>query len=355
MPITNSNPEIEFRFLSNPLIDNIGSDTSFTFPTRTFIWDIYDQDGNETITDVFYALNDTCDDCWQRMEGGATSVTLKDLDPGPKTFFLKCKDVAGAESSIIQFPDSSNISEAQVWYVKPVIGDILIVDDYPLDNSNNVLNWYSSMMDTLYGDGAYSFWEIGDELPYSATDISANLNYFKHVLWFAAYNNTSSANDTYNGAEASLVNFLMEGGNLFINPIDFEDTTFTWFPLDSLTTLNPNGRLYRGRTIECPFDTLLNLEVSHLIAVKVKGFWPSNLEFENLKELYHMADPQSSDSWIGNPTVCSIGQYRVSPAQLSGKVVLMTLPMHDGYRAKLQGNGSSIKLFQYLFEEEFLD
>ena len=46
------------------------------------------------------------------------------------------------------------------------------------------------------------------------------------------YNNTASANDTYNAAEASLINFIMGGGKLFINPIDFEDTTFTWFPLD---------------------------------------------------------------------------------------------------------------------------
>ena len=54
-------------------------------------------------------------------------------------FFLKCKDIAGAESSTIQFPDSTKYSEVQTWIVKPVMGDILIVDDYPLDNSNNVL------------------------------------------------------------------------------------------------------------------------------------------------------------------------------------------------------------------------
>ena len=233
------------------------------------------------------------------------------------------------------------------------MGEILIVDDYPLDNSNNVLSWYSSMMDTLYGDQSYSYWEIGDELPYSATDVSANLNYFKNVFWFAAYNNTASASDTYNGAEASLVNFIMEGGNLFMNPIDFEDTTFTWFPLDSLITLNPNGRLFPGRVIESPIDSTLNLEVSHLIAVKVKGFWPKDDNFEITKELYRMADPLSGDGWVGNPIVCSIGQYRISPLELSGKIVLMTLPLHDGYRAKLQGNGSSIKLFQYLLEEEF--
>ena len=232
---------------------------------------------------------------------------------------------------------------------------VLIVDDYPLDNSNNALAWYSGMMDTIAGEGQYSFWEIGDELPFSATDVTANLNYFKHVIWYAAYNNTASANDTYNRAEASLVNFIMGGGNLFINPIDFEDTTFTWFPLDSLVTLNPNGRLYTGRVIESPIDTSLNLSVSHLIAVKVKGFWPDESEFENITELYHIADPEGSDGWTGNPTVCSMGQYRISPTELSGKVVIMTLPLHDGYRPKLQGNGSAIKLFQYLFETEFLE
>ena len=152
LPIKNSAPEIQFRYRSNPLIANLNSDTSYTFPTRTFIWDSYDQDGNETITDVFYALNDTCDTCWIRLDGNAMSITLKELDIGLNTFFLKCKDIAGASSLTTKFPDSSRPSEAQHWIVKPIMGEILIVDDYPLDNSNNVLSWYSSMMDTLYGD-----------------------------------------------------------------------------------------------------------------------------------------------------------------------------------------------------------
>ena len=67
-----------------------------------------------------------------------------------------------------------------------------------------------------------------------------------------------------------------------------------------------------------------------------------------------MADPQDNQSWMGTPAVCSMGQYRVSPIELSGKVVIMTLPLHDGYRPKLQGRGSVIKLFEYLFENEFL-
>ena len=355
VPIQNSSPQISFRYLSNPQISDIGGDTSFTFPTRTFVWDLYDQDGNETITDILYTLNDTCDTCWSYLAGDVNSITLTNLDTGINTIYLKCKDIAGAESDRIQFPDSTMPDNAQVWWVKPLIGDVLIVDDYPLDNANNALNWYESLMDTLVGADGYSIWEIGDELPYSATDLSANLNYFKHVVWFAAYNNTASANDTYNAAEASLISFIMGGGNLFINTIDFEDTTFTWFPLDSLITLNPNGRLFPGRVIESPIDTSLNLSISHLISIRTKGIWPDESEFETVKELYHMADPEGSDAWTGNPTICSIGQYRVSPTKLSGKVVIMTLPLHDGYRPKLNGNGSSIKLFQYLFDEEFIE
>ena len=39
----------------------------------------------------------------------------------------------------------------------------------------------------------------------------SKLSYFKHDLWFAEYNKTASASDTYNKAEASLFKFLLEG------------------------------------------------------------------------------------------------------------------------------------------------
>ena len=355
LPIKNSSPEISFRYLSNPLISDLGGDTSFTFPSRTFVWDLYDQDGSETITDVFYSLNDTCESCWIGLDGGVSSVSLDQLDEGEYTFFVKCVDVAGAESKTIQFPDPNEEDLAQVWIVKPVVGEVLVVDDYPLDNSNNVLAWYESMMDTLLGEGQYSMWEVGNVLPFSSIDISANLNYFKHVIWYTAYNNTASSSDTYSQAGSSILNFIMNGGNLFINPIDFEDTTFTWFPLDSIITLNPNGRLFPGTIVESPIDTNLNLEVSHLVAVRVKGFLPDESEFDNVKTIYRLPDGQENQSWLGSPIVCSLGQYRVSPVELSGKVVIMTLPLHDGYRPKLQGNGSVIKLFQHLFESEFIE
>ena len=66
-----------------------------------------------------------------------------------------------------------------------------------------------------------------------------------------------------------------------------------------------------------------------------------------------MPEQYTPEEWNQEPNICSIGQFKTSPTELSGKIVMMTLPLHDGYRPKLQGNGSSIKLFQYLFDHEF--
>ena len=90
LPIRNSKPTIDFRFRSNPSFDDIGTDTSFTFPTRTFVWDVQDQDGPETITDIFYALDDTCSTCWVQLSAAEySSITLTGLEPGNHIFYLK--------------------------------------------------------------------------------------------------------------------------------------------------------------------------------------------------------------------------------------------------------------------------
>ncbi|MFQ6608476.1 MAG: hypothetical protein ACE5EE_08055, partial [Fidelibacterota bacterium] len=123
LPIQNSSPSISFRYRSNPLTENLPTDTSFTFPTRTFIWDIEDQDGIETITMVYYALDDSCDTCWNELDAAAySSVTLTDIEPGFHSFYLKVKDIAGAESKTIVFPNIDDPSTVNYWKVMPVQG-----------------------------------------------------------------------------------------------------------------------------------------------------------------------------------------------------------------------------------------
>jgi hypothetical protein len=154
LPIRNSPPTISFRYRSNPTITNIQSDTSFTFPTRTFVWDIFDQDGNETITDIFYALDDTCDTCWNQLDAASySSITLTDLQPGFHTFYLKVRDIAGAVSTTIQFPDTANIDEPNFWKVVPVTGDVLLVDDFFNDSNNLTQAYFRSILDTIIGPG----------------------------------------------------------------------------------------------------------------------------------------------------------------------------------------------------------
>ena len=361
-PIKNSPPSVSFRYLSNPQLVDIQGDTAFTFPTRTFVWNLDDQDGVETIINVFYALDEPCDTCWIQL-GPESSVTLNEteLDTGFHTFYLKAQDIAGAESSIISFPDTLNEDEPSYWKVMHVVGDVLLVDDFPLDGYNNSQMWFRAVLDSILGEEAYSVWEIGDELPFSSTDITANLNYFDHVIWYAAYNNTAAASDTYLDASSSIVSYIMGGGNLFLNAPELQDSTFGFFPIDSSFTINTNGRLMMGRTLYSQVDSTLDLELSKLIAIRVKSFIPASGDgtaypYFEAQDLYHLQEPESGlDTWTGTPNVCSMGKFIISPSEKSGKIILMSIPLHNGYDPTLEGNGTSGKFIEYLLKEAFLE
>lgn len=350
LPIQNSSPSISFRYRSNPLTENLPTDTSFTFPTRTFIWDIEDQDGIETITMVYYALDDSCDTCWNELDAAAySSVTLTDIEPGFHSFYLKVKDIAGAESKTIVFPNIDDPSTVNYWKVMPVQGEVLLIDDFPQDSQNKAQFWYRTVLDSLLGSNGFSVWEIGEELPYSTTDLNANLNYFSTVIWYSAY----TGKETYDEAGSSIYTFLSSGGNLFLNAPELKDTSFVWFPIDTTFVLNPSGRLLTGRKLESQIDTTLDLVVSKLVAIRVKGYENDVIKHPNFRSLYRLQEPGSGDEWNDTPNVCGLYQFEVGLGQLSGKAVLMTIPLHNGSNPVLEGSGSASKFIEYLFEEEF--
>ena len=319
LPIKNSAPQISFRYRSNPFVDDIQSDTSLTFPTRTFVWDVIDQDGIETVIDIYYALDDTCDTCWTRLDAASySSITLTDIEPGYHRFYIQAIDIAGAESNIAFFPDDTNPNEPGFWRVMPVYGDVLLVDDFVQDNQNNAQNWYRSVLDSLLGANQFSVWEVGHELPYSSNDVSANLKYFNKVIWYAAY----TGGETYHEAGSSLLNFVMDGGHLFLNAPELKDSTFSWFPLQDVSVINPSGRLLSGAILESQIADSLDLVLSSLIAIRVKEFSPDSSEFSSIKSLYKLEEADSTDEWSGSPNVCSLGRFQISPTEESGKVVL---------------------------------
>ena len=352
LPIKNSAPEISFRYRSNPFVDDIQSDTSLTFPTRTFVWDVTDQDGIETIIDIYYALDDTCDTCWTQLDAAAySSITLTDLMPGYHRFYIKAKDIAGAESNIAFFPDDTNPNEPGFWRVMPVHGNVLLVDDFPLDSDNDALSWYRSTLDSIIGTENYSIWEIGYSLPFTSQDVQANLNYFQSVVWFSSY----LGFEAYHDAENSIYSYVMSGGNIFLNITEIRDTTFSFFPLDSIFYLNPDGRMLSGKLIESTISSNFDLITSTLISVFVRGFVPSFSEFENITPLYNLSEPEVGDLWEGTPNICSIGQFSTGPISLSGKVVFMSLPLHNGTIPVMEPNESLEGFIDYILNTEFTE
>jgi len=352
LPIKNSAPMISFRYRSNPFVDDIQSDTSLTFPTRTFVWDVTDQDGIETVIDIYYALDDTCDTCWTRLDAASySSITLTDIEPGYHRFYIQAIDIAGAESNIAFFPDDTNPNEPGFWRVMPVYGDVLLVDDFVQDNQNNAQNWYRSVLDSLLGANQFSVWEVGHELPYSSNDVSANLKYFNKVIWYAAY----TGGETYHEAGSSLLNFVMDGGHLFLNAPELKDSTFSWFPLQDVSVINPSGRLLSGAILESQIADSLDLVLSSLIAIRVKEFSPDSSEFSSIKSLYKLEEADSTDEWSGSPNVCSLGRFQISPTEESGKVVLFSIPIHNGFIPVLEGGTSAAGFIDYLLDEEFAE
>ena len=74
------------------------------------------------------------------------------------------------------------------------------------------------------------------------------------------------------------------------------------------------------------------------------------------QDLYHLQEPESGlDTWTGTPNVCSIGKFVISPSQESGKIILMSIPLHNGYDPTLEGNGSAGKFIEYLLNEVFVE
>jgi len=221
-PVYNTLPEIDFKVNSNP--NMMGEDPNvinYTFPTRTFFWDIYDADGIETVTAIKWALDDTT--IWNIIEGNGDvlpdHITVTEIPEGFHTFFVRAVDIAGAQSNIIFYPDSTDEQVPNKWYVSEPTGDVLLVDDYATGQTDGTAQlFYSEIIENITGD--HSIWEIGNRstwnpinpqnaLPYSILDVEANLKYFQKVIWFSHLGPPNIGE-----AGLSITKYVKNGGNI---------------------------------------------------------------------------------------------------------------------------------------------
>jgi len=349
IPVANSHPEIEFANNSNPTAGDNPNVTHVTFPTRTFSWSVSDIDGLETINQIRYRLDSTS--TWNHRPGNVSSVTLTEIPTGYHTFYVQAIDTAGAYSNLLQFPDSTDAAAPNGWRVVEPVGDILLVDDYKLDNGSTHA-FYTDILDSLVGPDDYSVLELDyDEkaLPKATTDQVAMFNYFHTVIWYHY-----SGAPSLPGADGALRTYLESGGNIFVSSI-FIDTDYTFTSIDSNWVVNPSGRMITGLDINMVDLSItdstvtlpsLALKTSVLISRRVSAFYPATfIDGETNQDLFILQNSRNTnDAWTGNPPVAQL--FR--PSTGSGQSIFFSLPLH-----LCDGNANIIPVMDYLLFEVF--
>ncbi len=310
VPIENSSPTVAFVLRSDV--------PETTYTVATFQWSGNDFDGVETISNYYYALDDTSDPSrWRTLPGTFNSVTLfrdrvitasdppnyrrDSLTPGDHVFYLKARDVAGAESPIVRMP-----AVGKVWHVRSPKGDFLIVDDYaPIDAAGG---FYQAMFDTLMGGrlrpldildikrGASSI-KRGDLVPALINPtLTETLKLFKYVFWYA------DNGPSLEIAQATLPDFKRTGGKVlfssgFPENVTGQGSLVDFAPIENVEASFFATRLNQFDTVQTVSDasypTLIRDNVGTIYAFP-RGLMPK----VGARVLYRM---QNSTRWVGQP------------------------------------------------------
>ena len=248
IPVINSPPTIQFQRGTLP------PDT--TLPVATYYLEWHDIDGDSTVIGYYWQLNS---DTPHFVPSDSTFVTLTNLPPGSDTVYFWAVDENSAVSDTI----------ADTIYIKPVTGDILLVDDDP---DNTADNFYSQMLTNL--GYQYTLWKIDRGLPYSPIDQRYIINSlgFDLILWYTG-ETSSHVKDVY----GYLTEYLDNGHKLFLTgagiftDLDSTNLVQNYMHVDSLfgdKTILPNQPVFRVYPDTLYPDTLHTLT----IIPRVDGF-----------------------------------------------------------------------------------
>jgi hypothetical protein len=306
-PIRNSAPELSWNELS------FLPDTSF--PVVTIAWNASDLDGNESITEIQIALNDTSD--FVSLPGSVRLVTLRANNfssDNPEVeilinasaqnvyteklqglilnsdnkILIRASDLSGASSQIIQLPDTSS-----TWYVKKPKGDVLIFDDFRSSTSNfQATQFYNQTFSTINNNalaGKFDVFDLANNtLAFESITILETLKLFKYTYWYSA-----------SDPRLDLLNIVTEkynqaGGKIAFS-MTFQDSSSNFLfdlsslqgflPIDDVSDIIGNGFLLLGADI---LPTTQNdfpvLETSVTISF-IRSFTPNSIIAEKIYDL----------------------------------------------------------------------
>ncbi|MCF8263931.1 MAG: hypothetical protein K9I99_05460 [Melioribacteraceae bacterium] len=290
-PIKNSTPVIEWNDLS--VLPPV------SFPVMTVGWNASDLDGDESITKINIALNDTTE--FVSLDGFTRIITLiiDDLnaaDPkfriyvdaddnklfserlqnlnldGNNRLYLQAEDISGAKSSFIPLPDTTSD-----WFIEKPKGDLLIIDDY--QSGADAKTFYENVFDNI-APGEYNTFDIeNSSLPYTSVTLTKTIELFDFVLWY------SDPDPSLDLASLITQDYLSNGGKIAFS-MNFKDSSASFnfstaglqifLPIDSLLQEKPLGFLFPGATVINPGTSLNypNLKTSATIGF-VRTFAPN--------------------------------------------------------------------------------
>ena len=286
-PLRNTAPTIEWSELS------FLPDTSFS--VMTFNWIAEDLDGDETLTAINIALNDTTNPSGiVSLDGSVRTVTIRTNDFSTDTplmeiliesqevnifpellpglilnsnnkFFVQSVDISGAKSPFISLPDSGS-----TWYVKKPVGNLLIVDDYEL--IDNTAAYYNNMFNSMGLAGKYDIYDIHNQTPpFLNVTFLETIKLFDFLFWY-----TDNA-PSIELASSSTDRYLTAGGKVAFSmqfpPFVDANVLSSFIPIIS-DSISVGGILGTGTVVasDTTDPSYPNLELSGN-AARVKSFY----------------------------------------------------------------------------------
>ena len=350
-PIKNSAPVVEWSELSTLPAES--------FPVMTFGWKATDLDGDESIVNIYLALNDTSE--FVELNGNVRLVTLiiddvNAVEPAFNIFvdgsankkletklinlkldanniiYLKAKDISGAESEIIRLPDTTSN-----WFVKKPKGKLLIVDDY--SSSDNIQSFYDGEFEKIRNGELLDNYDIIDlektDLPYQNITLLETIKLFDYIFW---YSDASPSLEVINSVTQE---YLQSGGKIAFS-MTFQDSSNSFqFDLSTLQNFLPVDSLGQKKSLpfllpgakavpETGFDGFPELKVETTIGF-VRTYFPNQI--------------------AASPV------YNLQSSQINGNIALITntknlffigLPLNQ-----CNGNGNIADFLEQLFYVEF--
>ncbi len=298
IPVRNTPPTAFF------IRDKLPQDT--TLPVATFYFGATDLDGDKNILGFLYRVDWEPETLYHFISKDSACIFLTNIPPGERTICLRAVDESYTMSPEVY----------HTWYVKPVVGKILLIDDA---NVNQADLFFRNFLEVYYPE-QYTSFRVESGLPYSFLDMDYAINElgFDLIIWYTAdqmehFSPLISSFTRYLDSGKKLVLVSPSVLNIFFNP-NLPSSPFArnYLGVDTVTAFDKfmvrNEKLYPQIT---GYDSLI---CNMPIISRFDGFE----SVQSAKVIYRLP---TTTRWTGNPA-CVIAYPSENPSVIFASIQL---------------------------------